>query len=328
MEFEPDLDDFQNNDDSDEEIPLNPLEPSVKLEMIKEPAINIKQEKSNQLTIQERISEMIRSIKQEKSTENENVIQQDELNHDVHVNIKPEKNSNEAVSIKFLNPLAVKNNKSSKKIYQMNPALLAKIKKEKIDANERDEAEPEDEDLFGTPSILQIKQEKLDERDEAEPEDEDLLHGSMGNFDEPQSQPVNDVVKIKKEKQDIENVVTTMTKKPRQLINPIALEIAKRKLQQELEGNLENSLQISSVTSINQKYDLNSNNNATTSDTTQENIQNIYHNRIEMNGNEDANKNDEKINEKSSLSNSEVTANVEDSLYHDFDDLLNSNQIS
>lgn len=245
MEYEPDFDAFQNNDDSDEEIPPNPLEPTVKIEAHEGPAINIKQEKASQSAIQQRISEMIRSIKQEKYSENENVIESNNTTENTQVNIKPEKNTNEPVSIKFLNPLAVKNKSDvKKKIYQMSPALLARIKKEKIDAEERDEAEPEDEDLFSVPSILKIKQEKFDERDEAEPEDEDLLHGTIGREVE------SPIVKIKKEKVDTGYGV--VMKKPKQLINPLALLNA----QKVLNGTSENSLMISTVTSINQNEEI------------------------------------------------------------------------
>lgn len=293
MNYEPEInyDGFQNDDDSDEEIPPNQMEsmePIVKMEKDSNPAVNIKQEKSSQSVIQQRISAMIRSIKQERvETESttENHTTRNNSNPPLKLRIKAEKD--EQTSIKLLNPLALKNKSRNKKVFKITPALLAKIKKEKIDREEereqqRDEAEPEDEDLFSAPSILKIKQEKIyerdeakgdnedlsgkqelqkieqengEERDEAEAEDEDLLNGMATNTAEAESSSSAIRVEIKTEKMDSGYGDEVPKKSGKQLINPLALKNA-RKVN---DATNEKSFVISSVTSINQNENINTN---------------------------------------------------------------------
>lgn len=293
MTYEPEInyEGFQNDDDSDEEIPQNQMEPVVKLERVANPTVNVE---SSQSAIQQKINAMIRSIKQEPVEAADNQTQASE-NPTLKLRIKGEKD--EQASIKLLNPLAVRAKSSSsesKKIFKITPALLAKIKKEKIDRDEqRDEAEPDDEDLFGAPAILKIKQEKIDERDEAkgdngdlfgssrapdkrqenfderdeaEAEDEDLLNGGMAtNATTAETETAAAVdaamrVSIKAEKMDLGygDEVPKKKKKPnKQLINPLALRNAQKV---HADASSDKSLVISSVTSINQNEN-NANNN-------------------------------------------------------------------
>lgn len=292
MTYEPEInyEGFQNDDDSDEEIPQNQMEPFVKLERVANPAVNVE---PSQSAIQQKINAMIRSIKQEPVEAADNQTQASKT-PPLKLRIKGEKD--EQASIKLLNPLAVRGKSSaseSKKVFKITPALLAKIKQEKIDRDEqRDEAEPDDEDLFSAPAILKIKQEKIDERDEAkgdngdlfvssrapdkrqensderdeaEAEDEDLLNGGMATNaataeTETAAAAAAMRVRIKAEKMDLGygDEVPKKKKKPnKQLINPLALRNA-----QKVHGDAssDKSLVISSVTSINQNEN-NENNN-------------------------------------------------------------------
>lgn len=288
MTYEPEInyDGFQNDDDSDEEIPPNQMDSIVKMEKDTNPAVNIKQEKSSQSAIQQKINAMIRSIKQE-AVETETNNSDTSPPPPLQRRIKAEKD--EQGSIKLLNPLAMKNNKkpsTGKKVFKITPALLAKIKKEKIDREEiqleqqqRDEAEAEDEDLFSAPAILKIKQEKTDERDEAkgvagdirttpgeqhenvaerdeaEAEDEDLLNGMTTNATAAPTESADMRVKIKSEKMDSGYGDEVRSKPKKQLINPLAALRNAQKVNEEASND--KSLVISSVTSINQNENSN-----------------------------------------------------------------------
>lgn len=229
-------DNFGNDSDSDEG-PSSALEPEVQLQEQRVPPIRIKMERiSDPPAVQQKSTsshqllnaELIRNIKKEKSTTHATIVTTTNPLTQQHDNlwklkIKAERNSNQPTVTQVLNPLAVGAAKhpptSSKKIFKIPQGLRMKIKMEKKDAGYGDD---------------------MEERDEAEPEDEDLLnHGP----DSP-----TPVVSIKQEKFDPAYGDKRDATKNKQLINPMALMMRKKPL---TNGFSENSLVISAVTSIN-----------------------------------------------------------------------------
>lgn len=286
-------DNFGNDSDSDGGVDGPTLEPLVELQ---EPSpVRIKQERisdtpavqhssppenSTTLPAEQQTSpsvntaELIRNIKKEKGTNqtmnvvttNKPALTQQQKNM-WKLKIKAERSNNDQPVVQVLNPLAVgaaekQTLVARKKVFKIPQGLAMKIKLEKKDAGygdnvtERDEADPEDEDLMADvaeSSVVTIKKEKLDpaygdnknhqnsseERDEAEPEDEDLM------ADEPEPS----VVKIKKEKMDpAYGDARKSANKNKQLINPMALIMRDKSISN---GYPEKSLVISAVTSIN-----------------------------------------------------------------------------
>jgi hypothetical protein len=271
----PQDDNFGNDSDSGDVPDMLSLEPQVDLH--EKPAVKIKQERvSDPPAVQssseaQSTAELIRNIKREKGASPAMKVvapaSQQQKNM-LALKIKAERSGSDQPAVQVLNPLAVgAMQKAKKKLFKIPQQLAMKIKMEKKDAGygdemeERDEAEPEDEDLMPSapPSPLpqvNIKEEKIDpayneapkvtvkaepvdERDEAEPEDEDL----MGD------EPATAIVNVKKEKMD-EGYGDSRepVAKPKQFINPMALMMKEKPLSN---GNSENSLVISAVTSIN-----------------------------------------------------------------------------
>jgi hypothetical protein len=288
-------DNFGNDSDTDDapdSLSLEPLvqlqEPSavrIKLERVSDPPAI--QHSSSSATEDSTVSpaeqqtppssaELIRNIKKEKGasqtmnvvTTNKPALTQQQKNM-WKLKIKAERSGSDQPVVQVLNPMAVGAAQTStvrKKMFKIPLELAMKIKLEKkdagygdsVEAEERDEAEPEDEDLLADAPespVVNIKKEKVDpayvdskipnnpteERDEAEPEDEDLM------ADVPESP----IVKIKKEKID---PAYGDTRKPanknKQLINPMAL-LMRDKPKPLSNGYPEKSLVISAVTSIN-----------------------------------------------------------------------------
>lgn len=184
-------DNFGNDSDSND-VPGG-LEPEVRLE--EKQTVKIKQERlSDPPTIEQKSNqlapELIRNIKLEKSSVSATVV----TTNNWKLKIKTEKGTNQA-STQLLNPLALGSNKSvpaQKTVFKIPQGLAMKIKLEKKDAGYGDVVE---------------------ERDEAEPEDEDLLGDT---FDEP-------AVKIKTEKFDPGYGDSQSLAPAKQLINPMAL---------------------------------------------------------------------------------------------------------
>lgn len=217
------------NDDSDTD---EALEPIVELQEERVPPIRIKMERFTdapavQQTQPQLTADIIRNIKKEKSaativTTTDPLAQQQK--NLWKLKIKAERNSTQPAVTQVLNPLAVGAAKhpptTGNKIFKIPQGLRMKIKMEKKDAGYGDD---------------------MEERDEAEPEDEDLLnHG-------PESPPA--VVRIKQEKIDPAYGDSRNATKNKQLINPMALMMARKKPL--TNGATENSLVISAVTSIN-----------------------------------------------------------------------------
>lgn len=220
------------NDDSDENDALQPL---VQLNEAAS-TICVKQERLNDPpAVQQKPSsstshlspELIRNIKKEKGSQPATIVtttnkpftqQQKNL---WKLKIKAEQSSGSQAKSQVLNPFAVgarKENPSSQKtVFKIPHELKMKIKAEKKDAGYGDIVE---------------------ERDEAEAEDEDLMA-------EESSIPI---VKIKQEKFDPAYGEQRDATKSKQLINPMALMMRENPLSN---GISENSLVISSVSSIN-----------------------------------------------------------------------------
>lgn len=184
-------DNFGNDSDSDDA--RSALEPVVQLQEQKKsstsPGVRVKQERiSDRPVVQQKqmlpSAQLIRNIKKEKGANSAMVmatvvtsakpISQQNISL-LKLRIKAEKSDNQSAVTQVLNPFSVgKRNLSSadrKKLYKIPHGLAMKIKLEKKDAGygdnmeERDEAEPEDEDLLiDAPAspVVNIKQEKID----------------------------------------------------------------------------------------------------------------------------------------------------------------------
>lgn len=222
-------DNFGNDSDSNDARSAA-LQPVVELQ--EKPTIRIKQERVNDVpVIQQKptsnaltTAQLIRNIKKEKGaapviTTSTNP-QAQQQNNTWKLKIKAERGITKSTA-QVLNPMAVGAIKSSQgvpKSLKIPQALAMKIKMEKKDAGYGDVVE---------------------QRDEAEPEDEDLM--GENSLDQP-------VIRIKKEKIDpAYGDVYNVTKK-KQLINPMALMMRDKST---TNGSLEKSLVISAVTSIN-----------------------------------------------------------------------------
>ena len=259
-------DNYDIDSDSTEAPNSSALEPHVELQ--EQPAVRIKEERvSDPPTVQDsshpNIAELIRNIKKEKSVgQAMNIVtpQNQQQKNKLALKIKAERVGTDQSVMKVLNPMAVGAvHTVRKKVFKIPQELQMKIKMEKKDAGygDRDEAEPDEEDLMPQSPQVNIKAEKMDvaygdgeestvqsenceeRRDEAEPEDEDLMGGDT---EVP-------VISIKKEKvdagyEDSREVV----KKPKQFINPMALMMRDKPASN---GFPEKSLVISAVTSIN-----------------------------------------------------------------------------
>lgn len=210
-EFDITFDTFPHDDsDSDEGPAGNPLEPEVNLQEPEEanlqetpPVVNVKQEKLTSPSavllqkpnpISPARNEMIRNIKKEKASPSSIVSNTPKtlpMLPALKLKIKAERE--EKQNVQYLNPMALKQ-KPGPKRFKIPQMLAMKIKQEKRDAGYGDN----------------------EERDEAEPEDEDLLSGYHDDAL---------VVKIKKEKPDLP-VIEKVKKK--QLINPLALALREK----------------------------------------------------------------------------------------------------
>lgn len=226
-------DNFGNDSDSnDDDAPANALEPLVQLQeqQPKVSPIRIKKEKAHDTpTVQQSSSavtaELIRNVKKEKGAQaatvvtTSNPLTQQQKNM-WKLKIKAERGANESPATKVLNPLAVGGLKPApkKNIFKIPQSLRTKIKLERKDAGYGD---------------------NIEERDEAEPEDEDLMSEAP---EEP-----SEILKIKQEKVDPVSVDVRVAKKAKQLINPMALMMREKSI---LNGSSEKSLVISAVTSI------------------------------------------------------------------------------
>lgn len=224
---------YDNFGDDDSETD-DALEPIVELQEQIVPPIRIKMERSTdvpavQQTQPQLTADIIRNIKKEKSASATIVTTAKPLTQQQKnlwkLKIKAERNSTQPAVTQVLNPLAVGAAKhpptTGNKFFKIPQGLRMKIKMEKKDAGYGDD---------------------MEERDEAEPEDEDLLnHG-------PES-PTPAVVRIKQEKIDPAYGDSRKATKNKQLINPMALIMARKKPL--TNGAPENSLVISAVTSIN-----------------------------------------------------------------------------
>lgn len=226
-------DNFGNDSDSND-ASSKVLEPVVELH-VQQPTVRIKQELVNdEPVVQQKSSsslhpnaitaQFIRNIKKEKgaapvvSTSKPAIQQQNNM---WKMKIKAERGINGKPTAQVLNPMAIRAMKESQAIpksLKLPQGLAMKIKMEKKDAGYGD---------------------VLEERDEAEPEDEDLL--SSDQRDQP-------VVRIKQEKLDPAYGDLSGGKTRKQLINPMALMMRDKPT---TNGSLENSLVISAVTSIN-----------------------------------------------------------------------------
>lgn len=233
-EFDITFDTFPDNDsDSDEGPSGAALEPEVNLQETP-PAVRVKQEKiaspstvllQKPQPISPARNQMIRNIKKEKASGSVINTTPKELPTVVNntpkvlptLKLKIKGERAEKQNVQYLNPMALKQ-KPGPKRFKIPQMLAMKIKQEKRDAGYGDKDE--------------------EERDEAEPEDEDLL---SGYHDAPL------VVKIKKEKPDLP-VIDKVKKK--QLINPMALAGLREKAATNSDTE-KNFLVISAVTSIN-----------------------------------------------------------------------------
>lgn len=210
-------DNFGNDSDTNDA-----LEPVVELR--EQPAIRIKKEKSSDTPVvrQEKIvaatpdfAQIARNIKKEKGATPAIVTQHNNI---WKLKIKAEKGAKDQTSTQLLNPLAVGAKKPGpKQVFKFPQELRMKIKLEKKDVGYGD---------------------KLEERDEAEPEDEDLMGDSFESS----------VVKIKREKLDPAYGDSRDSTVKKQFINPMALMRREKSIPN---GVPENSLVIFAVTSIN-----------------------------------------------------------------------------
>lgn len=181
-------DNFGNDSDSNE-APAHTLEPVVELQY--QNSVRIKAEKSNDSSVIKQFSAFARNIKKEKESHSSAVIQQQ--NNSFMLKIKSERGAN-GQTVQYLNPMAIRSKTSetaSKQVFKFPNKLRMKIKLEKKDAGYGDDLE--------------------EQRDEAEPEDEDLMGDTSETF----------IAKIKKEK--IDRVVVEPRDSAKQFINPMAL---------------------------------------------------------------------------------------------------------
>lgn len=172
-------DNFGNDSDSNDGPSGSALTPEVNLEEHQTiPALVIvKSEKIHDpLTVMMKSvafpnrAAQIRNIKKERAEQAAIINTQTKETTALRINIKPERSGSQP-AVQVLNPFATKAKpKVGPKSVFKNPIALMKIKAEKRDAGygdneERDEAEAEDEDLFGDSEevpIVQVKKEKLD----------------------------------------------------------------------------------------------------------------------------------------------------------------------
>lgn len=215
-------DTFPNDSDSDEGPSGSALVPEVNLQ--EAPPISVKQEKiiematiqvHKNLPISSDQNQLIRNIKKEKAAAVTIGCRSiPNASPGLRLKIKTERESTAAVT-QYLNPMALKQ-KPGPKRFKIPRMLAMKIKQEKKDIGYGDQ----------------------EERDEAEPEDEDLLSGYHDDAL---------ILKIKKEKMD--PAYCDKVKK-KQLINPVALAGLREKtaINGEIQNKF---LVISAVTSIN-----------------------------------------------------------------------------
>lgn len=222
-------DTFPNDSDSDEG-PSGVFVPEVNLQ--EAPTVSVKQEKITETSavqlqknnpISPENNQMIRNIKKERAAATTvRCSSIPKAPPSLKLKIKTERDSTGAVT-QYLNPMALKQ-KPGPKRFKIPRMLAMKIKQEKKDVGYGDREE--------------------EERDEAEPEDEDLL---SGYHDDMATAPL--LLKIKKEKVD-PPVCDKVKKVKKQLINPMALAGLREKAASN--GEVQNKfLVISAVTSIN-----------------------------------------------------------------------------
>lgn len=178
-------DNFGNDSDTDDAgEPNAALEPVVQLreQQFTSPAVRIKQERlSDPPAVQQKLTmtaQLIRNIKKEKGANQTAVVTTKPMTQQQKnlwkLKIKAERSGNQSAVTQVLNPLAVGAKQMlpvRKNVFKIPQGLHMKIKLEKKDVGygvnieERDEAEPEDEDLLGeapASPVFIIKQEKLD----------------------------------------------------------------------------------------------------------------------------------------------------------------------
>lgn len=219
-------DNFGNDSDSNE-AQTDAFEPVVQLQ--EQPSVRIKKERINDQPIVQQKSilmqnqqnsinvQLIRQIKKEKGlSKTFDTLQQ---KNTWKLKIKAERGASGQSAAQVLNPMALKKTQEIAKSHPFPKGLAMKIKMEKKDPG------------YGDDMI---------ERDEAEPEDEDLLGGVGLN---------QQFVKVKQEKMDPAYGDVTNVMKKKQLINPMAMLLMRDKTASN--GLPEKSLVISAVTSIN-----------------------------------------------------------------------------
>lgn len=232
-------DNFGNDSDSDGDPSGSALEPVVELQEQHQPnysAIKIKKERlsdppavhqkhpSAQMTLS---AQLVRNIKKEKGANPATLVTTikpltQQQKDTWKLKIKAERNGKNQSTAQVLNPLALRASQqkpaatTQKNIFKLPQGLAMKIKLEKKDAGYGD---------------------NMEERDEAEPEDEDLM-------EEETNVPM---IKIKQEKINPAYGDLSHVPKKKQLINPMALMMRDKSISN---GFPEKSLVISAVTSL------------------------------------------------------------------------------
>lgn len=211
-------DNFGNDSDSND-APSGALVPEIQMrdDISQMPQLSIKLERlSDPPAIEHKpnsTSELIRNIKKEKGS-NSTVITTQIQSNPLKLKIKTERGIG-SQSAQILNPMALGSNKpkpapAQKNVFKLPQELRMKIKLEKKDpgygvivqTEQRDEAEPEDEDLLGesTPTI-RIKTEKMDvgygDTTRAQPKSKQLINPmalAMHEKSIPNGQPEKSLV--------------------------------------------------------------------------------------------------------------------------------------